>query len=144
METRKNILLVEDNVAVREALVNALETENYHVFPAGNVREAACEFSNNPIDVALLDLNLGLESGWDVFQKLNSIRPLPSTVVISGERGRFSHPLAASVDALMEKPLNLSALFQKLDLFVSESAESRLRRRKSISSAGDCVVENEV
>ncbi|MEO6336323.1 MAG: response regulator [Verrucomicrobiota bacterium] len=131
MSGRKSILLVDDDIAVREALGNALETENYHVLRASNGEEAMREFLNNEIDIALLDLNLGSESGWDIFRQLTNVRPLLSTIIISAEPGRFSNPLAPKVDALMEKPLNLSILFNTLNQFASESAESRSRRRET-------------
>ena len=131
MSGRKSILLVDDDVAVREALGNALEMENYHVLRASNCTEAMREFLSNDIDIALLDLNLGDESGWEIFRQLTGVKPFLSTIVISAEPARFSDPSAANVDALMEKPLNLSTLFKTLNLFASESAESRSRRRKT-------------
>ena len=131
MSARKNILLVDDDNAVREALGNALEMENFHVLSASNGEEAMREFLNNDIDIALLDLNLGGECGWDIVRQLTEIRPLLSTIVISAEPGRFSNQSAPQVDALMEKPLNLPVLFKTLNLFASESAEGRSRRRET-------------
>jgi DNA-binding response OmpR family regulator len=124
MTGRKNILLVDDDTAAREALVNVLETESFHVVPAANSKEAIREFSNNPIDVALLDLNFGKESGWDVFQRLMELCPQLPTIIISAEPQKFTHPSASAVDAFMEKLLNLSVLFNTLDLFASEQAET--------------------
>ena len=145
MARRKNILLVDDDIAVREALVNVLEAENFHVVHAANTNDAVREFLNNPIDVALLDLNLGKESGWDVFRRLMEIRPLLPTIVISAEPEKFSHPSALAVDALIEKPLNLPVLFNTLNLFASETAENFSRREKRQHFlAEDCVVKNEV
>ena len=131
MSARKNILLVDDDIAVREALGNALETENFHVVRASNGEEAMRKFLNNDIDIALLDLNLGDECGWDVVRQLKEIRPLLSTIVISAEPGRLSNQSAPQVDALMEKPLNLPVLFNTLNLFASESAEGRSQRREA-------------
>ena len=138
MVRRKNILLVDDDIAVREALVNALETESYHVVHAANTKDAVQEFLNNPIDVALLDLNLGKESGWDVLQRLMEIRPSLPTIIISAEPDKFEHPLAWAVKVLMEKPLNLSALFKALNLFASETREdpTLLRTRFITSKSG--------
>ena len=125
MARRKNILLVDDDIALREALVNALESENYHVVPAANVEEAVREFLKTPIDVALLDLNLGDECGWDIFQRLMEIRPSLSAIIMSAEPGKFAHPSAPAAKALLEKPLNLPVLFNILNRFASAPAESR-------------------
>lgn len=144
MVRRKNILLVDDDITVREALVNALEMENYHVLHAANGQEAIREFLNNPIDIALLDLNLGEECGWDVFRQLTEIRPLLPTIVISAEPEKFAHPSSSEVDAFMEKPFNLSALFNTLNLVASESAENCSKREKRQHLAEDCVVNNDI
>ena len=135
-------MLVDDDIAVREALVNVLETENFHVVHAANTQEAVRGFLDNPIDVALLDLNLGNESGWDVFRRLMEIRPLLPTIVISAEPEKFAHPSALAVDALIEKPLNLPVLFNTLNLFASETSENFSRREKrQLFLAEDCAKE---
>lgn len=131
MAKRINILLVEDDIAVCEALVNVLEMEGFHVVPAANGEEAVREFLKTPIDVALLDLNLGEECGWDIFQQLKDMRPSLSAIIMSAEPGRFAHPSSPSAKALMEKPLDLPVLFNTLNQFASESAEGRSRRRET-------------
>jgi DNA-binding response OmpR family regulator len=143
VKRRRNILLVDDNIAVREALVNALETENYRVLSAGNGQEAVREFLNNPIDIALLDLNLGKESGWDVFERLTEIHPCLPTIVISAEPRKFAHRSAPAVNAFMEKPLNLSVLFSTLNLVVAESSRI-VPAAKTSAFAEDCVIKNDI
>ena len=133
--------MVDDDFAVREALACALKTENYHVVTATNGEAAVREFSTNPIDIALLDLNLGKECGWDVFRQLIEIHPFLPIIIISAEPEKFAHPSAQKAGALMEKPLNLSALFNTLNKFASESPEGLSHRTNNISSlAEDCVV----
>jgi DNA-binding NtrC family response regulator len=70
---KKNILLVDDDIAVREALVNALQTENYHVLQVADGEAAIQLLLDNPIDIALLDLGLENECGWDVFQQVRKL-----------------------------------------------------------------------
>src|SRR6266545_1356865 len=71
-------------------------------------------FAENHIDIALLDLNLGVETGWDTFQRLANLRPRLPIIVMSGRPDQFSHASARNAAGLMEKPLDLSYLFQKL------------------------------
>ncbi len=110
----KTILLVEDDPAVREALEQALAFENYQVVPACDPQQAMRRFAENHIDIALLDLNLGVETGWDTFQRLANLRPRLPIIVMSGRPDQFSHASARNAAGLMEKPLDLSYLFQKL------------------------------
>src|SRR5438046_9105660 len=74
--TKKNVLVIDDDSKVRQSLGRALTTENYGVVSAANGREAMRHFDENRIDVVLLDLNLGPESGWDIFENLAALQPM--------------------------------------------------------------------
>jgi DNA-binding response OmpR family regulator len=75
MTTQMNVLIIDDDSTVRQSLGQALAIENYRVVSAANSREAMRTFCENKIDIVLLDLNLGLESGWDIFRHLTAIKP---------------------------------------------------------------------
>jgi two-component system response regulator FlrC len=123
MTKRTNILLVDDDDGVREALSKALTFENYSVVPAANQEQALCEFQKQPIDVLLLDLNPPGESPWETVQQLISLQP--SLPVIAMTARAEQQPLAFSntqrVDVLMAKPLNLPVLIKTLDSLVTKS-----------------------
>ena len=57
------MLLIDDDLTVRQSLEQALTLENFLVVGVSNGIEALQEFGKKPIDVVLLDLNLGEESG---------------------------------------------------------------------------------
>jgi len=108
-------LIVEDDQPVREALGYALASENYEIVSAGNGREALQGFAENQIDFALLDLNVGTENGWDIFERLTSLQPRLPIIVMSAFPELLSAPMAAGAVTCLEKPLNLAVLFQKMD-----------------------------
>jgi len=110
-----HILLVDENTAVREALEQAIRSENFQVVPAANGSEALSRLGENRIDVALVDLNQRChESGWDVFQALTELAPLLPIIVMSGWPDSFAHSSASTAAARLEKPLNLPHLFSIL------------------------------
>jgi DNA-binding response OmpR family regulator len=111
---KKTILLVEDDLGVREALSRALSFQKYHVVHAATGAQALRECLENHIDVVLLDLNLGLETGWDTVEDLAALRPLLPIIVMSGRPEQFAHASASAASAFMEKPMDLPFLFQKL------------------------------
>ena len=76
MIRESNLLLVEDDMAVRQSLTRVLATENYKVFGASTCREALLLCTQNQIDVVLLDLNLDPEDGWEVFHQLGGLDPI--------------------------------------------------------------------
>jgi DNA-binding response OmpR family regulator len=145
MARKKNILLVDDDLGVREALVHVLEMEGYQVFQVANSISAIRLFLNNSIDIALLDLGLGNECGWELFRRLMEIRPVLRTIIISGEPEKFDHPLASNAAALMEKPLNLAALFETLNNIALDSTQDRSTQREtSAALAEECVASNDI
>lgn len=121
MARKANVLLVEDDSGVRTALGNALLAENYSVVSASSAKEALEQFHEHSVDVALLDLNLGQENGWDIFQQLRDLQPRLSIIVMSGWSHLFGHARAHTAAAVLEKPLDLPALFQTLDRITARS-----------------------
>ena len=105
------LLLVEDDMAVRQALTRLLTTENYKVFGASSCREAILLYRRNQIDVVLLDLNLDHEDGWEIFSQLKELRADLPIVVTSGQPHLFAHSSAHRADGILEKPFDLPALF---------------------------------
>ncbi|RKL64995.1 DNA-binding response regulator [Salipaludibacillus neizhouensis] len=70
---KKNILIVDDHLVVREGLKLILETnESFKVIgEAGNGQEAIELLEKNIVDVILLDLNMPVMSGLETIQHLN-------------------------------------------------------------------------
>jgi DNA-binding response OmpR family regulator len=110
MIRQSNLLLVEDDMAVRQSLTRVLATENYKVFGASSCREALLLCTQNQIDVVLLDLNLDPEDGWDVFHQLRELRPDLPIFVTSGQPQRFAHSSADRANGTLEKPFDLPVL----------------------------------
>ncbi len=62
---RKRVLVVEDNVDIRELLVEILASEGYEVASAGDGRQALDTALRQRPDVILLDLMMPVMSGWE-------------------------------------------------------------------------------
>jgi DNA-binding NtrC family response regulator len=120
-----NILLVDDDLIVRQSLEHALTRENFRVFAAANRQEALRGFGENRIDVALLALSPGPESGWDTFQSLRQIQPRLPVVLMTGHAGQGGARKAGSMEVFMEKPLDLEELFRTLNDFAACGKERR-------------------
>jgi CheY-like chemotaxis protein len=119
---KTNILLVDDDATVRQSIGHALVSENYGVVHAADEREALHQFGLNQIDILLLDVNLGEESGWETLQKLRALRPMLPAIVMSGYVRPSARPYPYPVQAFMEKPLDMSSLFRKLAELAAECA----------------------
>ena len=61
------ILVVDDELLIRETLAEFLEQEHYAVRTCGSGEEAVAAIRQSPFDVVLCDVNLNLSPpDWDV------------------------------------------------------------------------------
>jgi HD-like signal output (HDOD) protein/DNA-binding response OmpR family regulator len=76
------IMVVEDEVAVRELLVLALEANAFHTVAAGNIADALASLQSGHVDLLLLDLGLGTESGIDLLKAIRQMSEYEKLPVI--------------------------------------------------------------
>lgn len=129
METRKKcVLIVDDDAAVRQSVSKVLKGAGYAVAAASDGEEAVVQFVPGQIDLVLLDLNLPLRSGWDVFERVTTRYPFVPVIIITGMSNQYGTALAAGASALMEKPIDAPALLKTMEELLAEPMEARLRR----------------
>ncbi len=80
----ERILIVDDEAFIRENLERILEEDGYHPFSADNGDDAVKEVSESDVDLVLLDLNLGAQSGLDVLRAMREIDPDLLVIIITG------------------------------------------------------------
>ena len=125
---KKCVLLVDDDRSVRKAIGQVLESAGYDVTSSANGNDALLCFEVARYDLVVLDLNLGQESGWDVFERLTSQGPLVPVIILTGVTGQYPIARAAGVGALLEKPVEAPVLLETIDELLTEPEEARLRR----------------
>jgi NtrC-family two-component system response regulator AlgB len=87
------ILIVDDEPNIRRTLRVAIESLGHEVVEATTGAEALREAERQPCDAVLLDLRLGQESGFDLFEPLQAQRLGVAIVVITAH---------ASIDTAVE------------------------------------------
>jgi DNA-binding response OmpR family regulator len=122
------IMVLDDEPQIRQSLLKLLRAEGYEVVLAANGQEALERFDRENIDLLLLDLNLPLKSGWDVFERVTALNPLLPIIIITGRDKQRDLAAAAGVGALMEKPLDVTLLLRTITELLAEPPESRLKR----------------
>src|SRR2546423_5735490 len=68
LTTHQTILVADDEAALRELLVVALRANGFDALGAANLEQAAALLRSRKIDLLLLDLRLGDESGADLLR----------------------------------------------------------------------------
>ena len=125
---RANILLVDDDPSVQSSLANALQSEDYAVVGASDGQEALRILQQQHIDLVLLDLNLPLVRGWDVFERMTAVEPCLPIVIITARSDQSEKAALAGATALLEKPISIPGLVALIDRLTHESIEERTHR----------------
>ena len=120
-------LIIDDSRAMRTILGNILEEIGFDVVEAGDGEEAAEQLRAHPdIDVALVDWNLPVKSGFDFVQEVRSDPAFQETklmmVTTETELERVSMALDAGADEYIMKPFTKEMLLEKLALIGVELA----------------------
>ncbi|HTI70671.1 MAG TPA: response regulator [Candidatus Limnocylindria bacterium] len=126
---KKRVLLVDDDVGVRETLGRVLVSEHFDVIFAADGNEAAAQFVAGRPHIILLDLNMPVRGGWSAFRFMHTARPAVPVVVITARPNQHPQASELGVDALMEKPLDLAVLLRAIEALLSETDTERANRR---------------
>lgn len=115
----KNILLVEDDILLRLALLTNLEMRfpGHKVLAASNGREAIDIIDTLPVDFILTDLNMDVMDGYALLAYLRENRPgIPAAVMTGATRAEVKDRLAAlGVSKWFEKPFDLNELETEIE-----------------------------
>jgi CheY-like chemotaxis protein len=114
------ILLIEDEVELREMLKLSLTRRKHKVYEAGNGREAIRNFKPSITDVVITDIIMPEEDGLKVIMKLRELKPGLIIIAISGggKAGPGSYLNIAKTlgaDAIYSKPFSVSDMIEKIE-----------------------------
>lgn len=112
----KEILLVDDDVEIRESMRELLEMKYPNVRVAKNGEEALKLYEEKMPDIILTDLQMPIMNGLELLKRIKTIDPKKPVVVITAfdDQAHF----AEGADAILIKPINRKKLFQLIDEFL--------------------------
>ena len=115
----KQILLVDDEVAICEALTAFLAEQGHQVRYATNGEGAVAQALH--ADLAICDLRLGSENGLDVIERLRRVRPELKILVLTAYPSIDALQTATNlgVAGFLSKPLGIS---RPVELVARENA----------------------
>ncbi|HSL86341.1 MAG TPA: response regulator [Bacteroidales bacterium] len=114
------ILLVEDELELKEMLKVALARRNFTVIEAENGREAIARFRPGITDLVITDLIMPEEDGLKVIIELREVKPSVRIIAISGggkagPGNYLSLAKALGADAVFSKPFSITELLSKAE-----------------------------
>ena len=129
----ETILLVEDNLAIREAAAHILRESGYSVLEAGDGREAmnVARKARKPLDLLLADIAMPGMSGRELAQHLKRGRPQLGILHMTGFEAAEAYGAGEDPVIPFQKPFTGAVLLQKVrEILDSRSLKSSKRLRK--------------
>ncbi len=121
----KRILVIEDDSAIRNGLVDALEFSGYEVLQAAEGTEGLKLALRATYDLLLLDLILPGPSGFDILQAVRQNRAVLPVIILTarGEEDDRVRGLRLGADDYVVKPFSIRELLARVEAVLRRSPE---------------------
>lgn len=145
MASPKNILVVDDEPMLREAVSAYLEKQGYHVFLAETGQEALQIFEKQPISFVILDLMLPDKSGEEICAIIRKQSRVPMIMLTAKTLEEdMLNGLALGADDYITKPFSLKNLYARMQAVIRRSSEDLKPLASKFSwNNGDLVIDYE-
>ncbi len=116
-----NILIVEDDTAVRDAMHEFLQMSGYVSYIASNAEDALTMIDTHPIDVVITDIMLTGMNGLELTDRIKKNHDI-DVIVMTGYSGDYSYEEAISKGAsdFVFKPVRFEELLLRLRRVLKE------------------------
>ena len=112
---RLTILVVEDDLSVKNLITTTLKTHDYRYLTAQNGETAIMEASSHNPDIVLLDLGLPDMDGVEVIKKIRTWSNVPIIVISArSEDTDKIDALDSGADDYLTKPFSVEELLARL------------------------------
>ena len=130
----KRILVVEDDSAIRQGIVDALQFAGYETMQARDGNEGVREGLRATIDLILLDLILPMHSGFEILKTVRQVRPTLPIIILTarGEEADRVNGLRLGADDYVVKPFSVRELLARVEAVLRRSPE----RPNQVEKAG--------
>ncbi len=121
-EPRGDVMVVEDDYAIRETLRELLEEEGYRVTQASNGAEALARLRTmGPPRLILLDLMMPVMDGWEFRRAIRGDERLAEipVIVLSADHALEQKIATLAVQGYLPKPFELDALLRTVERYTS-------------------------
>lgn len=117
---RSTVLVVDDEEAVRELLVSALESRQRQVLGAASGEEALEILKRTDVDLVLLDLSMPGMNGVDAFREIHGLRPTLPVVIVTGypDSDLMARALEIGPFTMISKPVDLAQIQKTVEQIV--------------------------
>ena len=122
---RYRVLIIEDDEAVREGLVDALTYNGYRTFEAEDGPAGRDKAIRVDCDLILLDLILPGLDGLEILKEVRDTRPSLPVIILTarGEENERVRGLQSGADDYVVKPFSIKELLARVEAVLRRSPE---------------------
>ena len=121
------VLLAEDQSMLRDALCQLLQLQSdvEVVYQAADGREAMELLKTNPVDVAILDVEMPYQTGLDVLEWIKEHQPAVKVIIVTTFKrpGYFERAVKADFDAYVLKERSIADLMKTIHTVLAGQKE---------------------
>lgn len=145
MSGSKQILVVEDDEALRKLLLLTLKLDGYQVITANDGREALTVFRQNNFDCVLLDVNMPFVDGLEVCTELRKQTDIPIIMITANSRtDDVITGIELGADHYMTKPFVLQELRARIRAILRRVNHEQRNKSSHILSYGEITLNEEL
>ena len=123
--SKRCILVVEDDSAIRRGVVDALTFAGYGTLQSGDGTEAGRLATSATLDLILLDLVLPRQGGFEILKAVRATRPTLPVIILTarGDESERVTGLRLGADDYVVKPFSIRELLARVEAVLRRSPE---------------------
>ncbi len=123
--SKPTILVIEDDNAIRQGILDALAFEGYKTLEASNGEVGLDMAVRVECDLTLLDLVLPKRGGLEILKEVRATRPALPVIILTarGEENDRIQGLQLGADDYVVKPFSVKELLARIEAVLRRSAE---------------------
>lgn len=138
--SKAHILVVEDDKNVAEGLRDIFSAEGYEVSSAANSRSALDLLQTEAVDLAVLDISLGADNGYDLCRDIRRFSDMPVLFLTAcSSEIELIRGFQAGGDDYLTKPFRMQELLVRVQALLRRTA----RKEKGSLKSGALMLEPE-
>lgn len=132
-----HILIVDDEILIRDVIKDYLEIEGYTSDEASNGEEAINLVNNNDYDLIIMDIMMPHMDGYEASKSIKAIKNIP-IIMLSARTNEFDklHGFELGIDDYVTKP------FSPKELIARVKAVTKRNKESDIISIGNIKINN--
>jgi DNA-binding NtrC family response regulator len=112
--SKKRVLVVDDNALIRAFLYDALSMLDYEVATAGSGAEGFKQFSQNSFDLVITDCKMPGTDGWQLAALIKQVNAHTPIIMVTGQNQDevMDKLQGGNIDFLIFKPIKLNNFYE--------------------------------